>query len=130
MYLQSEVSGKYFARQLLYTYSADVGTPGDAVLVPPTGAGQFQITSGQLIQFTPSGTELYAGVYPPAANTTRLKVFFGTAPATNVSWVFQGDGVTASITGYTQQSPGSFLLCNDFSATIPNVYVNQGAYGA
>lgn len=99
------------------------------MLASPSTAAQFQITGGQLIQFLPSGTDLYASVYPPATNTTRLKVFFQSTPATNVTWAFQGDGVEATIPGYTQQSPGSFLMCSDVSATIPNVYVNQGAYG-
>ncbi|HEV7735923.1 MAG TPA: hypothetical protein VGO47_00910, partial [Chlamydiales bacterium] len=39
-----------------------------------------------------------------------------------------GDGVNGVVQGYTQQNTGAFLACNDGSETVPNVYLNLGAY--
>lgn len=88
----------------------------------------MNIVSGQLVQYLGSGSTLYAQVATAAANTTRLKVFWSTSPAANVTWSFNGDGVNGVVGGYTQQNTGAFLACNDESADVPNVYLNLGAY--
>ncbi|KAF7968991.1 hypothetical protein HWV62_28722 [Athelia sp. TMB] len=103
-------------------------SPGDAVISNPATASQNQIVSGQLIQYLPSGGELYLGVYPNATGTTRLKLFWATAPQTNVTWAFQGDGVEGNVPGYTTAATGNFLACTDTSTTAPNIYLDLGAF--
>ena len=88
----------------------------------PATASQNQIVSGQLIQYLPSGGELYLGVYPNATATTRLKLFWATAAQTNVTWAFSGDGVEGNVPGYTTAATGNFLACTDTSTTAPNIY--------
>jgi len=113
-----------------YLQSETLNSVGDAVLGPTTSAAQFNMVSGQLVQFTPNGTSLYAQVY--ANNTVtpnRLQVFWSTTPATNITWSFSGDGVNGVVPIYTQQNTGAFLACNDTSSAVPNVYLNLGAYG-
>jgi len=112
-----------------YLQSKTPGTQGDAVIGPPSTAAQHNIVSGQLIQFLPGGSKLYAQVATAVAGTTRLKVFWSTTPATNVTWSFSGDGVNGVVQGATQQNTGAFLACNDVSSDVPNVYLNLGAYG-
>lgn len=71
-----------------------LNTASDAVLGDPAKAGQFQITGGQLIQKTPSGTSLYAVVEPRANSTVvKLKVSWSSTPATAGTFVFSGDTV-------------------------------------
>lgn len=84
---------------------------------PTSTAGQFNIVSGQLVQYIPGGGQLYGSVYPPATGTNRMKLFFQTSPATNVTWTFSGDALTASIPGYTQNQGGIWLACTDDSTT-------------
>jgi len=88
----------------------------------------LNIVSGQLVQYLPSGSLLYAQVATAQPNTTRLKVFWSTTQATNVTWSFSGDGVNGVVKGATQQNTGAFLACNDVSSDVPNVYLNLGAY--
>jgi hypothetical protein len=107
--------------------------PGPAVVSSYTTAQQGNIVGGQWEQFTPCGTTLYATVIPPAANTTRLQVFWQTTPATNVTWSFQGDAVNANIPGYKQQGSGNFLLCTTAAgvggtSAAPYLFVNLGAF--
>ncbi|KAF8589502.1 carbohydrate-binding module family 1 protein [Ramaria rubella] len=111
-----------------YLQSQSVGSTGDAVIGSPSTAAQLNIVSGQLIQYLASGSSLYAQVATAAANTTRLKVFWSTNPATNVTWSFDGDAVNGVVAGATQSNTGAFLACNDVSADAPNVYLNLGAY--
>jgi len=111
-----------------YLQSKTVGGVGDAVIGSPSTAAQLNIVSGQLVQYLSSGSTLYAQVATAAANTTRLKVFWSTSPAANVTWSFNGDGVNGVVNGFTQQNTGAFLACNDESADVPNVYLNLGAY--
>ncbi|KAF7968990.1 hypothetical protein HWV62_28720 [Athelia sp. TMB] len=105
-----------------------VDSPGDAVISNPATASQNNIVSGQLIQYLPSGGELYLGVYPNATGTTRLKLFWATAPQKNVTWAFQGDGVEGNVPGYTTAATGNFLACTDTSTTAPNIYLDLGAF--
>jgi len=111
-----------------YLRSITQNMPGDAVIGPTTTAAQFNVVSGQLVQYTPGGTLLYGQLYPPAANTTRMKLFFSTTPATNVTWSFSGDALNAATPGFTQNQGGIWLACADVSATTPNVYVNMGNF--
>ncbi|KIJ51374.1 carbohydrate-binding module family 1 protein [Sphaerobolus stellatus SS14] len=111
-----------------YLQSQTPGTVGDAVLGPTTSAAQFNVASGQLIQFLTGGSKLYAQVATAQTGTTRLKVFWSTTPATNVTWTFNGDGLNGVVQGATQQNTGAFLACNDVSSAVPNVYLNLGAY--
>jgi hypothetical protein len=107
----------------ILTHTLSTSHPGS-----PSTASQLNIVSGQLVQYLTSGSSLYAQVATAAANTTRLKVFWSTSAATNVTWSFNGDGVNGVVAGATQQNTGAFLACNDVSADVPNVYLNMGAY--
>jgi hypothetical protein len=94
---------------------------------------QGNIVGGQWEQFTPCGNTLYATVFPPVANNGRMQVYWDTTPATNVTWAFQGDAVTANIPGYKQQSSGNFYLCTTAAgvggtSAAPYVFVNLGAF--
>ncbi|KAF7968989.1 hypothetical protein HWV62_28718 [Athelia sp. TMB] len=111
-----------------YLQSKVLNSPGDAVISNPATASQNQIVSGQLIQYLPSGGELYLGVYPNVTGTTRLKLFWATAPQTNVTWAFQGDGVEGNVPGFTTAATGNFLACTDTSTTAPNIYLDLGAF--
>jgi len=111
-----------------YLQSQVLNSPGDAVISNPATAAQNNIVNGQLQQFLPSGGILYAQVYPPAANTTRLKIFWSTTPATNVTWSFSGDGVNGNVPGFTTAATGNFLACTDVSTTAPNIYLDLGAF--
>lgn len=111
-----------------YLQSQTLGSVGDAVIGPPDTAAQFNIVSGQLIQYVNADTELYAQVATALPNENRLKVFWSTTPATNITWSFQGDAVNGVVQNATQQDTGAFLACDDVSADIPTVYLNLGAY--
>lgn len=84
-----------------YLQSEVLGTAGDAVLGDPATAAQFQITSGQLIQFIPDGTKLYAVVEGRSdPSVMKLKMSWSTTPASGVNagtFVFSGDTVQWSI---------------------------------
>ncbi|GJJ08418.1 hypothetical protein Clacol_002634 [Clathrus columnatus] len=111
-----------------YLQSQTEGSVGDAVIGPPTTAAQFNIASGQLMQFVNADTTLYAQVATALPNENRLKVFWSTSPATNITWSFQGDAVNGVVANATQQDTGAFLACDDVSADVPTVYLNLGAY--
>ncbi|KZP12780.1 carbohydrate-binding module family 1 protein [Athelia psychrophila] len=111
-----------------YLQSKVLNSPGDAVISNPATAAQNNIVSGQLVQYLPSGSKLYLGVYPNATGTTRLKMYWSTAPATNVTWSWEGDGVQGNVPGYTSAATGNFLSCTDTSTTATNIYLDLGAF--
>jgi len=111
-----------------YLQSETLNSPGKAVLGSTSTAGQFQVVTGQLVQYTPYGNQLYGSVYPPVTGTKRMQLFWQTSPATNVTWTFSGDALTASIPGYTQAQGGIWLACTDDSTTRLAVYVNLGNF--
>lgn len=94
---------------VLKTHTPNSDSPGDAVISNPATAAQNNIVSGQLVQYLPSGSELYLGVYPNATGTTRLKMYWSTTPLTNVTWSWEGDGVQGNVPGYTTAATGNFL---------------------
>jgi hypothetical protein len=67
------------------------GTASDGVLGATVSAAQFQITSGQIVQY---GNGLYLNVEPPADSTAKkLRVFWATTPDTLGKFEFSGDTV-------------------------------------
>ncbi|KAJ6463938.1 hypothetical protein C8R45DRAFT_503913 [Mycena sanguinolenta] len=110
-----------------YLMSETLGTASPAVLGDYTRAAQFQIVSGQLIQYT-GGTNLYAIVEPPAnSSVTKLGLHWATTPDTLGTFVFSGDSLEWSSPNVVRQQTNAWLVCP--SGTTLNVYINLGAYG-
>ncbi|KAF7366727.1 Carbohydrate-binding module family 1 protein [Mycena sanguinolenta] len=98
-----------------YLMSQTPGTSSTAVLGDYTLAPQFQVVSGQLIQYT-GGTNLYAIVEPPAnSSVTKLGLHWATTPDTLGTW---------SSPTVVRQQTNAWLVCP--SGTALNVYINLG----
>ncbi|KAF8208180.1 hypothetical protein K438DRAFT_317611 [Mycena galopus ATCC 62051] len=111
-----------------YLQSEVLGTASPAVLGIYTQAAQFQVVSGQLIQYTPSGN-LYAIVEPPASsNATMLGMHWATTPDTLGTFVFSGDSLEWSSPTIVRQQTNAWLVCPTVSGTVLNVFLNLGAY--
>jgi len=76
-----------------YLQSEVYATESDAVLGEAVTAGQFKITSGQLVQSQPTG-DLYAIVEKPAdSSVKKLRVTWSKTPDTLGNFKFSGDTV-------------------------------------
>ncbi|KAI5799913.1 hypothetical protein EDC01DRAFT_628430 [Geopyxis carbonaria] len=108
-----------------YLQSSPPLTASPAVLEAPATAGQFQVTSGQLVQLLDSaGTLLYGHVAERAdSSVMKLQLSWDAAPATYGSFAFSGDTLTWTHASITRPNSAAFLVCES-----QHVYINLGAY--
>ena len=101
----------------------------NAVLGEPNTAGQFQITSaGQLVQWTPDGTTLYAQVEPRAdATVKKLLVSWATTPASTGKFYWNGDTVLWNNPSISRPQENAWYVCPDANGN-KLLYVNLGYY--
>ncbi|KAI3319289.1 carbohydrate-binding module family 1 protein [Xylariaceae sp. AK1471] len=130
-------SGYYWIRAVAspnfhsYLQAAPTATPspgpGDAYILPPKNAGQFNIIDGQLV-YNPgssSGKLLYMSVENSADKTQRtLKTWFDTTKNTYGTFAFQGDTLTWSVADISRPNTAAWLVCGDGK----QLYINTGAY--
>ncbi|KDQ50267.1 carbohydrate-binding module family 1 protein [Jaapia argillacea MUCL 33604] len=115
-----------------YLQSQTLNSASNAVLGSPATAGQFIISSGQLIQQnTASMAPLYA-VVEPRANSSVMKLLmsWSTTPATGSAagtFSFSGDTLEWVNANITRQQNDAWYICPD-SAGNADVYINLGAY--
>ena len=125
------VKGQYWIRAVAspnfhkYLQTKPVNTPGTATLGSSKTAGQFQVVSGQLVEYTGAGTPpLYMQVEKPTDFTQRtLKTWFNTTQNAFGTFVFQGDALTWSAPEVKRQNLAAWLVCKDQA-----LFVNTGAY--
>ncbi|BCS25446.1 uncharacterized protein APUU_50157S [Aspergillus puulaauensis] len=108
-----------------YLQSAPTATPGLAVLDANTGAGQFNIISGQLVYHLSGNGSLYMNVENPSDKTQRkLTTSFNATENAYGEFAFQGDTVTWSVEDIDRPNTGAWLVCED-----QQLFINTGSYG-
>ncbi|KFA69883.1 hypothetical protein S40285_09265 [Stachybotrys chlorohalonatus IBT 40285] len=125
------ISGWYYVRGVAppnyhsYLQAKPTGTASDAYLDAASGAGQFNIVSGQLVYYTGAGGQLYMHVENPADRTQRtLETWFERTPNTHGTFIFQGDTVTWRTSDISRPNEAAWLVCEG-----QRLYINTGAYG-
>ncbi|KAI0170114.1 hypothetical protein BJ166DRAFT_608223 [Pestalotiopsis sp. NC0098] len=128
------VSGYYWIRAVespnfhSYLQAAPTATPspgpGDAYLLSPESAGQFNVVDGQLVYYT-GGDLLYMGVENPANKTQRtLETWFDSTANDYGTFAFQGDTLTWTVADISRPNTAAWLVCGDEG----QLFINTGAY--
>ncbi|GAP91615.2 putative carbohydrate-binding module family 1 protein [Rosellinia necatrix] len=134
-------SGYYWVRAVAspnyhsYLQAAPTATPspgpGDAYLLPASGAGQFNVVDGQLVYNNPgagsSGELLYMWVEDAADKTQRtLRTWFDAAPNPYGAFAFQGDTLAWTVADIPRPNAAAWLVCA--ADGVGRLYINTGAY--
>ncbi|KAI4594469.1 hypothetical protein KJ359_008258 [Pestalotiopsis sp. 9143b] len=128
------VSGYYWIRAVespnfhSYLQAAPTATPspvpGDAYLLSPESAGQFNVVDGQLVYYT-GGDLLYMGVENPTNKTQRtLETWFDSTANDYGTFAFQGDTLTWTVADISRPNTAAWLVCGDEG----QLFINTGAY--
>ncbi|ETS75266.1 hypothetical protein PFICI_13750 [Pestalotiopsis fici W106-1] len=129
------VSGYYWIRAVespnyhSYLQAAPTATPspgpGDAYLLSPGAAGQFNVVDGQLVYYTGGSDLLYMGVENPTNKSQRtLETWFNSTENDYGTFAFQGDTLTWSVEDISRPNTAAWLVCGDEG----QLYINTGAY--
>ncbi|KAK9770397.1 hypothetical protein SCAR479_12966 [Seiridium cardinale] len=129
------VTGYYWIRAVespnfhSYLQAAPTATPspgpGDAYLLSPDNAGQFNVIDGQLVYYTGGSDLLYMGVENPTNKTQRtLETWFNSTENDYGTFAFQGDTLTWSVEDISRPNNAAWLVCGDAG----QLYINTGAY--
>ncbi|KAI1262783.1 hypothetical protein F5Y18DRAFT_418657 [Xylariaceae sp. FL1019] len=130
-------SGYYWIRAVespnfhSYLQAAPTATPspgpGDAYLLSPANAGQFNVIDGQLVYNPGSaiGETMYMWVENSTNKTQRtLETGFDTSENTYGTFAFSGDTLTWSVSDISRPNVGAWYVCGDDG----QLYINTGAY--
>lgn len=98
--------------------------PGDAYLLSPSDAGQFNVIDGQLVYYT-GGDLLYMGVENPSNKSQRtLETWFNSTENDYGTFAFQGDTLTWTVDDIARPNTAAWLVCGDEG----QLFINTGAY--
>ncbi|KAK5655799.1 hypothetical protein OQA88_5337 [Cercophora sp. LCS_1] len=108
-----------------YLQAQPTGVPPAAIIASNTGAGQFNVVSGQLVYNRFGAGNLYMHVENPAVKTQRrLKTWFESTPNTYGTFAFQGDTLIWSVAEISRPNAAAWLVCGDGK----ELFVNTGAF--
>lgn len=129
------MSGYYWIRAVVapnyrsYLQAAPTSTPypgpGDAYILNANRAGQFQVTSGQLVYNTGSSI-MYMNVENPTDKKQRmLRTWFAAEKNSYGTFAWSGDTLTWSVADIKRENVGAWLVCGSEKKLV----INTGAYG-
>jgi hypothetical protein len=109
-----------------YLQTKPANQASTAILESSKTAGQFNVVSGQLVEYTGSGTDpLYMNVEKPTNMSQRtLGTWFNTTKNTFGTFAFSGDALTWTTPEINRQNLAAWLVCKDKA-----LFINTGAYG-
>ncbi|KAK1751346.1 hypothetical protein QBC47DRAFT_434299 [Echria macrotheca] len=114
-----------YYRSYLQAAPTATAAPIPAVLSKNTGAGQFNVISGQLVynRFG-AGKQQYMHVENPADKTQRkLRTWFDATPNDYGAFAFQGDTLIWTVADITRPNAAAWLVCEG-----DMLFVNTGAF--
>lgn len=124
------VKGQYWIRAVAspnyhkYLQTNPANEPGVAILGSSKTAGQYNIVSGQVVEYTGNDAPLYMNVEKPANLTQRtLATWFNTTKNEFGTFAFQGDALTWSTPEIQRQNLAAWLVCKNQA-----LFINTGAY--